>query len=121
MNWIAVAIGAGLGGCARYALNLWLPVADGRLPWSTLAANWIGAYAAGLLLAWFSSVPDLPPALRLFAITGLLGGLTTFSTFSLEVMQLLQRGQMLLASGHLTLHVGGSLVLCFAGYATIQR
>lgn len=121
MTWVAVAAGAALGGCLRHALNLWMAPVDGRFPWATLCANWIGAYAAGLLIAWFGQLPDLSPAWRLFAITGLLGGLTTFSTFSIEALQFLQRGQLALAFAHGMLHVAGSLALCFAGYATMQR
>lgn len=86
-----------------------------------MAANWVGAYVAGLLVAWFTQIPDLAPAWRLFLMTGLLGGLTTFSTFSVEALHLMQRGTLPLALAHIGLHVIGSLLFCYAGYETLHR
>jgi CrcB protein len=120
MSWIAIGLGAALGAWLRWGLHLWLNTDAGRFPFGTLAANLIGAYAAGLLMAFFIQSHELSPAWRLFAITGLLGGLTTFSTFSIESMLLLQRGELGTALAHTALHLVGSVALCFAGYATYR-
>lgn len=120
MSWLAIGIGAAIGAWLRWGLSLWLNAGEGRFPYGTLAANLIGAYFAGLLFAWFAQTPDLSPAWRLFAITGLLGGLTTFSTFSLEAMQWIQRGDLAAALGHSAVHLAGSILLCFAGYASYR-
>ncbi len=90
------------------------------LPLGTLLANWIGGYAVGVLAALFSSHPAWPEASRLFLITGLLGGLTTFSTFSAEAVTLLQRQLWGPALAHVALHLGGSLLLTVAGFATVS-
>jgi len=74
----------------------------------------------GFLVAYFEHHPGLSPEWRLFAVTGFLGGLTTFSTFSAEAMILLQRGDYLWAIGHSALHLLGSIVLCIAGFATYR-
>jgi CrcB protein len=90
MGAAAVGAGAALGALLRWQLSAWLnPLHDG-VPPGTLAANLIGGYLVGVAVAWFAQHPELSPAWRLFAITGFLGGLTTFSTFSAEVVALLQ-------------------------------
>ena len=94
MGAAAVGAGAALGALLRWQLSAWLnPLHDG-VPPGTLAANLIGGYLVGVAMAWFAQHPDLSPAWRLFAITGFLGGLTTFSTFSAEVVALLQQGRV---------------------------
>jgi CrcB protein len=118
MSWLAVGLGAALGAWLRWGLALWLNPMHAQLPLGTLVANLAGGYCIGLLLAVFSACPGLAPEWRLFAITGLLGGLTTFSTFSAEAMVLLERGQFGWALGHSALHLAGSIVCCIAGYAT---
>jgi CrcB protein len=122
--WIgaaAVGTGAALGALLRWQLSAWLnPLSDG-VPAGTLAANLIGGYLVGVAVAWFAQHPDISPAWRLFAITGFLGGLTTFSTFSAEVVGLLQQGRMGMAVITSGLHLFGSLVATFAGWATVSR
>ena len=120
--WIgaaAVGIGAALGALLRWQLSAWLnPLSDG-VPAGTLAANLIGGYLVGVAVAWFAQHPDISPAWRLFAITGFLGGLTTFSTFSAEVVGLLQQGRMGMAGLTMALHLMGSLLATWSGLATM--
>ena len=116
MNWLAIAIGATLGAWLRYALGLAFNPAVKYLPMGTLAANLGGGFMIGIAMAFFGSNPNLSPAWRLFVITGFMGGLTTFSSFSAESMGLLQAGEYGWALAHTAVHVIGSLVCCFAGY-----
>jgi CrcB protein len=122
--WIgaaAVGTGAALGALLRWQLSAWLNPLSDSVPAGTLAANLIGGYLVGVAVAWFAQHPDISPAWRLFAITGFLGGLTTFSTFSAEVVGLLQQGRMGMAAVTSGLHLFGSLVATFAGWATASR
>ncbi|MDF7675690.1 fluoride efflux transporter CrcB [Neisseriaceae bacterium ESL0693] len=117
---IAIAGGAALGAIVRWLLSLALNGINPALPYGTLAANWIGAYIIGVAAAVFLSLPLLAPQWRAFIITGFLGGLTTFSTFSLEAISLIQHqrwGWMLL---HVCLHLAGSLLLTVLGLCTVQ-
>ena len=116
---LAVAAGAAIGALMRWLLGLGLNGLWPTLPAGTLAANWIGGYAIGVLAALFSAHPAWPEAWRLFLITGLLGGLTTFSTFSSEAVGLMQRQLWGPALSHVALHLGGSLLLTVAGLATV--
>lgn len=118
MSWIAVGLGAALGAWLRWGLGLWLGSLHGFVQAGTLAANLAGGYLVGLALGFFNANPQLPPEWRLFAITGFLGGLTTFSSFSGESAALLQRGEVGWALLHGLLHLAGSLLLCFAGFVT---
>ena len=118
MSWLAVGLGAAIGAWLRWGLALWLGVAHGKVHLGTLAANLGGGYMIGLALGFFASYPNLSPEWRLFAITGFLGGLTTFSSFSGESMLLLQRGEYCWALAHSALHLLGSLGCCIAGYAS---
>ncbi|PWF55119.1 fluoride efflux transporter CrcB [Massilia glaciei] len=118
MSWLAVGLGAALGAWLRWGLSLWLNHLHPHLPLGTVAANLGGGFGVGLLMGVFAAHPGLGPEWRLFAITGLLGGLTTFSSFSGEAMLLLERGQYGWALGHSALHLAGSIVCCIAGYAT---
>jgi CrcB protein len=120
MNWLAIAIGATLGAWLRYALALGMNALHRELPLGTLAANIGGGFMIGLAIAFFGANQTLSPAWRLFAITGFLGGLTTFSTFSAEAMTLLQQGEYAWALGHSALHVCGSIAFCFAGFAAYR-
>ena len=117
LNVIAICIGASAGALARWALGLWLSP-GGLIPWGTLAANLIGGYLIGICLAVFQTLPQLDPVWRLAIVTGFLGGLTTFSSFSAEVVSLLQQTRYALALGTALLHVTGSLLLTIAGYHT---
>ncbi|WP_066271062.1 fluoride efflux transporter CrcB [Hydrogenophaga palleronii] len=112
---IAISLGAVLGALARWRLSLWLNQSAAVLPWGTLAANWIGAYIVGVAVVFFQSQTQLDPAWRLAIITGFLGALTTFSTFSAEVMGMLQHGRFALALGTTGLHLFGSLLLTWLG------
>jgi fluoride exporter len=120
MSIIAVCAGASLGALLRWVLGLWLNALFPAIPPGTLAANLIGGYLVGLALALFAHQVALPPEWRLFVITGFLGGLTTFSSFSLEVVLLLQQGRLLLAMGAIGAHVLGSLLMTFAGMASYE-
>lgn len=123
MNWFAfagVGIGAAVGAWLRWGLSLWLNAIHDALPLGTLVANLGGGYVIGFLVAFFEKNPALPVEWRLLAITGFLGGLTTFSTFSAESMILLQRGEFVWALGHSALHLLGSVGLCIAGFATYR-
>ena len=114
---LAISVGASIGALARWGLGLWL-TPGGVIPWGTLAANLVGGYLIGVCLAVFQALPDLDPAWRLAIVTGFLGGLTTFSSFSAEVVTLLQQTRYALAFGTALLHVAGSLLLTIAGYHT---
>lgn len=120
MKWLAVGMGAALGAWLRWGLSLWLNVSGSALPLGTLAVNWGGGFVIGFLVAFFEGHQSLPPEWRLFLITGFLGGLTTFSTFSAEAMMLLQRGDYMWAIAHSGLHLLGSIVLCVAGFAAYR-
>lgn len=114
LSVIAVCLGASLGALARWGLGLWLSP-GGLLPWGTLAANLIGGYLVGVCVATFQSMPQIDPVWRLLLVTGFLGALTTFSTFSAEVVAMLQQQRYALALGTASLHLFGSLLLTVAG------
>jgi CrcB protein len=118
LSWAAVGVGAAIGAWLRWGLTLWLASFHSHVQLGTLAANLAGGYLIGLALAFFSAYPGLSPEWRLFAITGFLGGLTTFSSFSGESMVLLQRGHYSWALAHAAVHLVGSIGCCIAGYAT---
>lgn len=111
---IAISAGASIGAICRWALGLWL-TPGGLIPWGTLAANLIGGYLIGICIAIFQAMPQLDPIWRLLLITGFLGGLTTFSTFSAEVVTYLMQQRYGLASMTTLLHVAGSLLMTVAG------
>ncbi len=117
---MAVAIGAVLGAWLRWALSYWLNPRIAQLPLGTLAANLIGGYLIGVAVAAFAVHPSVSPFWRLLLITGFLGGLTTFSTFSAENVVLLQGEQWAAASLHVLAHLGGSLVATMAGIVTYR-
>ena len=114
LNVMAICIGASAGALARWGLGLWLSP-GGIVPWGTLAANLIGGYLVGAAIALFQAMPEMDPVWRLAIVTGFLGGLTTFSSFSAEVVLMLQEDKLALALGTALLHVAGSLVLTFIG------
>jgi fluoride exporter len=116
---LAVAVGAALGALLRWALGAGLNHAFPALPPGTLMANLLGGYLIGLAMALFAQAPDLSPEWRLFVITGFLGGLTTFSTFSAEVVTQLQQGRLGWAAATVSTHVLGSLGMTLAGLATV--
>jgi CrcB protein len=115
----AICIGACVGALSRWQLGLWLnPASGGLLPWGTLAANLIGGYLVGVCVGVFQQLPELDPVWRLALVTGFLGALTTFSSFSAEVVSLLQQGRFALAAGNAALHLFGSLALTWLGLKT---
>jgi fluoride exporter len=120
MSWLAVGLGAAIGAWLRWGLGIMLNALHPQLPLGTVLANLAGGYMIGIAVAFFSAFPNLSPEWRLFVVTGFLGGLTTFSTFSAESMVLLQRGDYAWALGHTTLHLVGSVILCIAGFATYK-
>ena len=118
LSWLAVGFGAALGAWLRWGLTVFLQQLHSHIQVGTLAANLVGGYLIGLLLGYFDANAGLDPVWRLFAITGLLGGLTTFSSFSAEAMVLLQRGHYGWVLGHSAVHLLGSIGFCIAGFAT---
>ncbi|WP_341894982.1 fluoride efflux transporter CrcB [Ferrovibrio terrae] len=121
MNTLIVFIGAGIGGALRYGVNVAaLRLVGAGFPWGTLAINVAGSFAMGLVAEYFALKSGLPQHWRLFLTTGVLGGFTTFSAFSLETALLYERGEFLAAG----LYMLGSAVLAvaglFAGLAVIR-
>lgn len=116
---LAISVGASAGAVLRWLLGQSLDALFPALPPGTLAANLIGGYFIGVAMAVFAQHPGLSPEWRLLVITGFLGGLTTFSTFSAEVVTLLQQGRLLMAGGAITAHVVGSLLMTLAGLASV--
>ena len=116
----AVGAGAVLGAWARWGLGLWLNPATPNLPLGTLAVNVAGGYLIGLAVAYFDSNAYLSPEWRLFCITGFLGAMTTFSTFSAEAMQLLQAEKYLAAGLHSGAHLLGAILATILGFATYR-
>jgi CrcB protein len=117
---IAVGVGAALGAWLRWGLGVMLNPVFPTLPFGTLAANLAGGYLVGIAIEYFSHNTALPPEARLFLITGFLGGLTTFSTFSAETVTLLLREQYAWAVTIIFLHLAGSLVMTVLGILTIK-
>lgn len=122
LSVMAICIGACVGALSRWQLSLWLnpnPNSPELLPLGTLAANLIGGYLVGVCMGVFQQLPELDPAWRLALITGFLGALTTFSSFSAEVIGMLQQGRWALAAGTASLHLFGSLALTVLGLKTV--
>lgn len=117
LSVIAICLGACAGALARWGLGLWLNP-GGMIPWGTLAANLIGGYLVGICVATFQSLPQIDPVWRLLLVTGFLGALTTFSTFSAEVIALLQSERYAVAIGTACVHLFGSLLLTVLGMKT---
>lgn len=120
---IAICLGACVGALSRWQLGLWLNPSSataGLLPWGTLAANLIGGYLVGVCVGVFQQLPELDPVWRLALVTGFLGALTTFSSFSAEVVAMLQHGRLALALGTASLHLFGSLALTLLGLRTVE-
>ena len=116
---LAIALGATLGAWLRWGLSEWL-ASRSHIPMGTLAANLIGGFLVGIAVAAFADRPDIAPAWRLFIVTGFLGGLTTFSTFSAESVSLLARGDIAWGFAHSAAHLLGSLALTALGIATYR-
>ncbi|MDD2721513.1 MAG: fluoride efflux transporter CrcB [Gallionella sp.] len=119
-SFLAIGLGAACGAWLRWGLGLWLNPVLPELPPGTLVANLVGGYLIGLAVAFFMQHPGLSPEWRLFIITGFLGGLTTFSTFSAETVTLLLRGQYAWGLGIIVTHLGGSLLMTVLGIQTFK-
>lgn len=117
-HFLAIGAGAALGAWLRWLLGLRLNVAG--WPWGTLAANLVGGYLIGIMVAVIAAHPEWPAWVRLAAVTGFLGGLTTFSTFSAETLDMLQRGAYAAALGYAAISLVGSLCLTALGLATVH-
>ena len=120
MNWLAVGVGAACGAWLRWILGNLLNNVHAHIPLGTLTANLAGGYLIGIASAFFSSHSGISPEWRLLIVTGFMGGLTTFSTFSSETVMLLQRGEYMWAGVQLLVHVAGAVLLCLAGFATYK-
>ena len=116
----SICAGASAGALLRWLLGTWLNHLWPSIPFGTLAANLVGGYLIGLAFAYLSGHPMLSPEWRLLIITGFLGGLTTFSTFSLEVVTAAQRGDLTSAAAIVFLHLLGSLACTVLGIATFS-
>lgn len=120
LSFISVFVGAGFGAVLRWVLGSRLNPLFPTLPLGTLAANLIGGLLIGLVITWLGRHSALPPELRLLVITGFLGGLTTFSTFSAEVVNLIARGEFAWGFTAVLAHVAGSLAMTALGIGLAQ-
>ena len=112
MGYVVVFIGAGVGGAIRHAMNIWVARFMGtHFPWHTFVINITGSLVMGLVTGWFAQKVGAAGHLRLFLATGVLGGYTTFSAYSLDAVLLWERNEPLLCA----LYVGGSVVLAIGG------
>jgi len=118
-GFAAVGGGAVFGAWLRWWLGIRFNPLFPIVPLGTLAANLLGAFLVGVAIAFFNRHPGLPPEARLIVVTGFLGALTTFSTFSSEVVSLLERGEYLWAAGTASAHLFGSLLLTGLGIAAV--
>jgi len=116
----AVGVGAAVGALARWQLGLWLSQPGALMPWGTLAANLVGGLLVGVAVGALELRPELNPLWRLLLITGFLGGLTTFSTFSAEVVGFLVQDKLVVALVTTMAHVAGSLLMTWVGLKAVQ-
>ena len=116
---VAISVGASLGALLRWWFGTQLNSLFPTIPPGTVVANLVGGYIIGLAVAFFATFPAMSPEWRLFVVTGFCGGLTTFSTFSAEIVTLLQQGRLSWAVAAAAVHLAGSIVMTFAGIATM--
>ncbi len=118
MKWLLLLLGGGLGAVLRFALALWIDERAGvHFPWGTLAVNVAGCFGIGVVATLADEHALVSPTLRLFLVTGLLGGFTTFSAFGMETWQLLEDGHALTALGNAMANVVAGLAAVIAGVA----
>lgn len=120
MGFVAVGVGAALGAWLRWMFAVLWNAINPALPYGTLAANLLGGYLIGVAVGFFDTHTALPPEWRLLAVTGFLGGLTTFSTFSSEVVANILAGDYAVGVLHIVVHLGGSLFLTMLGLWTVR-
>jgi len=116
---LAISIGAALGALLRWGFGLALNSVFPTMPLGTLTSNLVGGYLIGVSVAFFAIHNELAPEWRLLVITGFLGGLTTFSTFSAEVTTLIQQGRLAWAGATISAHVIGSVAMTMLGIASV--
>ena len=119
-GFAAVGLGASLGAWLRWWLGYRLNSVFPTIPMGTLAANLLGAFLVGVAIALFNRHPGLPAEARLMVVTGFMGGLTTFSTFSAEVVSLIGRAEYLWAAAAAGAHLAGSLLLTGLGILLVE-
>ena len=120
-SYVIVFLGSGLGGMVRHAANVWLPRMFGTaFPYHTLIVNIVGSLVMGLLAGYFALKTDPGQDWRLFLTTGIMGGFTTFSAFSLDTVLLYQRGELALAAVYVLASVGVSIAALFAGLSIMR-
>jgi CrcB protein len=115
----AVCVGGSVGCLLRWCLGVWFSGTGSVVPLGTLTANLLGGYIVGIAVAFFALNNSLAPEWRVLIVTGFCGGLTTFSSFSAEVVLMLRQDRVLWAFATVALHLGGSLLMTFAGFATV--
>ena len=122
MNYyLIVFLGSGLGGMLRHAANVWVPRLFGSaFPYHTLTVNIVGSLVMGLLVGYFALKSDPGQDWRLFLTTGIMGGFTTFSAFSLDTVLLFERGEVAFAAGYVVASVGVSVAALFAGLSIMR-
>jgi len=116
----AISLGASLGALLRWCFSQNFNPILATLPLGTLASNLVGGYLVGLTVSWLGAHPEFPPEVRLLLVTGFLGGLTTFSTYSAEVVSLMTDGRYAWALGVALIHLMGSFALTALGMATYR-
>jgi len=119
-HFVAIAVGAAGGAWLRWLLGLWLNRHADVIPWGTFAANMLGGYLIGLVVGVVAAHPEWPPFWRLLIVTGFLGGLTTFSTFSAETVAFLEEGRLAMAAMYSGISLAGSLALTLLGLYTAR-
>lgn len=119
-NFVAIGLGASLGAWSRWGLSLWLNRGSDQFPTGTFIANMVGGYIIGISIALVATHPEWPPSVRLFLITGFLGALTTFSSFSAETYTFLEEGRITLAVFYVAVSLIGSIILTGLGLLTVH-
>lgn len=117
---VVISLGASCGALLRWWFGMQLNALFPSIPLGTLTSNLLGAYVIGAAVAIFASSSAIAPEWRLLIMTGFCGGLTTFSTFSVELATLVKQGEALWSGAIIMAHVAGSLLMSLAGMATIE-